>query len=241
MLHIAQPCPESWAAMTPNSAGRHCAACRQTVVDFTLKTDAEIVAHLAQASRAGVCGRLRTDQVGRALVAGAGVPAPGHWRAWLGALLTAISLAPPGVVRAAGHAGQPVALVAPATGLAPTTDTQPVYNTLLPTTTYRVEGVVLDAKTNMPVPGATIAIQGTSGGVSTDENGKFVLPITPAQARLTLRISSVGYAFCKLEVDVRTTPKPLVIRLKAQEYLLGGLGFVRPPATLWQRVTRFFA
>jgi hypothetical protein len=81
MLHIAQPCPESWAAMTPTSAGRHCAACQQTVVDFTLKTDAEIVAHLAQASRADVCGRLRTDQVGRALVAGTGVPAPGHWRA----------------------------------------------------------------------------------------------------------------------------------------------------------------
>ncbi|MDQ2793387.1 MAG: hypothetical protein M3Y12_05195, partial [Bacteroidota bacterium] len=56
-LIIPQPCPESWDAMSPTDMGRHCAACAKTVVDFTLKTDAEILAHLAGAVAGRTCGR----------------------------------------------------------------------------------------------------------------------------------------------------------------------------------------
>jgi hypothetical protein len=59
--------------MTPASGGRHCAACQKTVVDFTQKTDAEILAALRQAA-GQTCGRLRPDQVGRPLVAPTAAP-----------------------------------------------------------------------------------------------------------------------------------------------------------------------
>ncbi|QKG58368.1 hypothetical protein GKZ68_18075 [Hymenobacter sp. BRD128] len=83
LVRIPQPCAESWDAMTPTATGRHCAACQKTVVDFTLKTDAEILAALRQAS-GQTCGRLRADQLARPLV-----PAtqPNRWRSWLGAML----------------------------------------------------------------------------------------------------------------------------------------------------------
>ncbi|WP_345124937.1 carboxypeptidase-like regulatory domain-containing protein [Hymenobacter antarcticus] len=83
-LTIPQPCHQSWAAMTPTVAGRHCAACEKTVVDFTLKTDAEILAFLAGAVSGRTCGRFAAGQLERPLQRAA-LAAPTRWRAWLAA------------------------------------------------------------------------------------------------------------------------------------------------------------
>ena len=71
--------------MTPATAGRHCAACEKTVVDFTLKTDAEILAHLAGAVRGRTCGRFAAGQLGRPLQRAVLAAPSGHWRAWVAA------------------------------------------------------------------------------------------------------------------------------------------------------------
>jgi|GEM_PF-5922451 len=89
ILRVPQPCPESWAAMTPTAAGRHCAACQKTVVDFTQKTDAEILAYLAHAGRGNTCGRFRKEQLGRPLRPVLPVPPATRWQAWLAGLLLA--------------------------------------------------------------------------------------------------------------------------------------------------------
>lgn len=61
-LHISipKPCSENWDSMSPNEKGRFCAVCSKTVVDFTEKTPAEIVAIL-QNQYAKMCGRFRPD------------------------------------------------------------------------------------------------------------------------------------------------------------------------------------
>ena len=84
-LTIPQPCHQSWSAMTPATAGRHCAACEKTVVDFTLKTDAEILAFLAGAARGRTCGRFTAGQLERPLQRPAPAAPSGRWRAWLAA------------------------------------------------------------------------------------------------------------------------------------------------------------
>jgi hypothetical protein len=86
-LRIPQPCHESWSAMTPTAAGRHCAACAKTVVDFTLKTDAEILAYLAGAANDRTCGRFAAGQLDRPLQRAAPVAPAGRWRAWLAAAI----------------------------------------------------------------------------------------------------------------------------------------------------------
>jgi hypothetical protein len=239
---ISEPCPASWAAMTPAAGGRHCAACAKTVVDFSQKTDAELLVYLAQASRASTCGRLRPDQVGRALVAGTVAPLPGRWRAGLGALLAAISLALPATARAA-RAGQPLVLAAPGPGSVPVpvAAPQPAAEVQPPAGNYRAEGVVLDAQTHKPLAGATVLLQGTRSGVGTDEHGKFVLPISSAQAKVTLLISFIGYETVKKELDLRATAEPFIIQLQESHYVLGGLGYVSPPQPFWQRAAQFFA
>ena len=87
-LHIPQPCHESWDAMSPTATGRHCAACAKTVVDFTLKTDAEILAHLAGAAVGRTCGRFAAGQLERPLQRAAPVAPAARWRAWLAAAVS---------------------------------------------------------------------------------------------------------------------------------------------------------
>jgi hypothetical protein len=88
-LRVSQPCHESWATMTLTTLGRHCATCQKTVVDFTHKTDAEILAYLAQAGRGNTCGRFRKEQLGRPLRPALPVPPATRWQAWLAGLLLA--------------------------------------------------------------------------------------------------------------------------------------------------------
>ena len=45
-LKIAEPCLESWEAMTPNAEGKYCAVCEKTVHDFTGKPKEELLAFL---------------------------------------------------------------------------------------------------------------------------------------------------------------------------------------------------
>ncbi len=84
-LTIPQPCHESWTAMSPTAAGRHCAACAKTVVDFTLATDAEILAYLARAAGGRTCGRFAAGQLERPLQRAAPAAPTARWRAWLAA------------------------------------------------------------------------------------------------------------------------------------------------------------
>lgn len=86
VLSIPQPCHESWAAMLPTATGRHCAACAKPVVDFTTKTDAEILAYLARAAGGRTCGRFAAGQLERPLQRAAPAAPSGRWRAWLAAV-----------------------------------------------------------------------------------------------------------------------------------------------------------
>jgi hypothetical protein len=68
-MRIAEPCHESWNQMQPVAAGRHCAACEQTVVDLTGLAPAErrmTLATIGQQVAAGrrVCVRGRVDRDG---------------------------------------------------------------------------------------------------------------------------------------------------------------------------------
>jgi hypothetical protein len=91
-LAIPQPCHESWDAMSPATTGRHCAACAKTVVDFTLKTDAEILAYLAGAANDRTCGRFAAGQLERPLQRAAPVAPAARWRAWLAAAVAVWAL-----------------------------------------------------------------------------------------------------------------------------------------------------
>lgn len=67
--------------------------------------------------------------------------------------------------------------------------------------TQRVSGLVTEAGSGEPLPGATVLVKGTSNGVSSDADGKYVIEV-PSGA--TLVFSTIGFATVEQAVDGRT-------------------------------------
>ncbi len=62
-LNIPSPCHENWNGMIPNENGRFCGSCQKTVVDFTTKTEQEIIDYFATHTRKHICGKFKTAQL----------------------------------------------------------------------------------------------------------------------------------------------------------------------------------
>ncbi|AMR28243.1 hypothetical protein A0257_14870 [Hymenobacter psoromatis] len=197
VVHLPTPCPASWEAMMPTSAGRHCAQCQTEVVDFTQQSPAEILAYLHQANGRAICGRLRTAQLAPALPPAAARP---RWRGWLSALLTASSLSalllPKAAARvpvasATTHAKLPGSLdklrFQTAAGSAGPLAKRPAADSI------RIRGVAVDTETHQPVPYVMVTIKGTQLGAFSDKDGKFELTVLPNGQRLELIAVYVGY------------------------------------------------
>lgn len=75
-------------------------------------------------------------------------------------------------------------------------EAKPVANVQMLT----VSGKVVDEKGN-PLPGATVQIQGTTQGVSTDSEGRYTINVRPTDA---LRVSFVGYKTEVVELKGKT-------------------------------------
>ncbi|NML22364.1 TonB-dependent receptor [Pseudoflavitalea sp. G-6-1-2] len=81
---------------------------------------------------------------------------------------------------------------------------------LAQTDTKEITGVIKDAK-GEGIPGVTVKIRGTAGGVTTDANGKFSLKAPKKQ--ITLQISSVGYVSQEILVGDNTS---ITVSLEAE-------------------------
>jgi hypothetical protein len=197
-LAIPRPCNESWAAMTLTATGRHCAACQQTVVDFTLKTDAEILAYLAGAASYRTCGRFAAEQLERPLQRAAPAAPTARWRAWLAAAVAVWSLreslsAPASAQAAtewqARYWGGPVPASPGEQAAGKAGPGNLRANTI-------VRGMVRDLNTQESLPGVTVLLDGTTVGTSTALDGSFEL-LVPAEGVpgvALVQFSFVGYA-----------------------------------------------
>ncbi len=70
-----------------------------------------------------------------------------------------------------------------------------------------ITGTVLSAEDNMPLPGASVIVKGTSNGASTDFDGKFTISVNSNQTTLT--VSYIGYK----TKDVAITSSTLTVLL----------------------------
>ena len=94
----------------------------------------------------------------------------------------------------------------------------------------RISGMVTDAETNEPLPGATIGVQGQTRGTITDPNGKFALDATKGDV---LNVSLIGYETRSVTVDGNAN---LAIALssgnKLDEVVVTALGISREKKSL---------
>lgn len=219
-ITLPQPCPASWEAMAPTTAGRHCAACRTEIVDFTQKSPAEILTYLRQAGGQPVCGRVRAAQLAPARAAGNG------WRRWAGRLLVAstfgtllpglaasATLAREGLVAAPPHASRPGFQLAP--------ELPKRLRKQLAASQLVVRGVVLEARTRTPAPGVTILLKDTNWATATDAEGRFALTVVPKGQHVELVASFVGYKRIVKRLSLAECAAPITIVLEADTVMLG--------------------
>ena len=142
--------------MSPTATGRHCQLCEKSVVDFSRKTTAEILAYLARPSAGQVCGRLRAAQL----------PPTARLLSWRAAPKLALSIA---AVLALTHCTPDV----PPNALPAT-----VANAEQAGATAR--GHVLDRDSRTPLAGALIVCEAdTLLQTRTAADGSFVLNLPP--------------------------------------------------------------
>jgi choice-of-anchor B domain-containing protein len=128
----------------------------------------------------------------------------------------------------------------PATFVVGTPTTLNIALDLLPSGS--VSGVVTDAGTSLPVPGAEVALLATPLVAATDGNGEYVHDPVPAGS-YTVRVRAFGYATTEAQVDVAagqgsTLDFPLTPALVATSFEVPDLGWtVSGNASLgaWER------
>lgn len=201
-LSLPEPCSEKWSDMAPIGAGcRFCAACERNIVDFTQKSDAEIIAILQAGGK--ICGRFRDDQLNRPLR-----PAAAYRRLYarrggltaaaasVAALLAAQGSreAMPRVDTAVPHASE---LTEQQMLQRQTLGKPVVYHYLDEEDTLReISGKIVDAEFQKGLPGVVISLKNTKYGAVTDVEGvfRFEVPLHLLQHdSATLRFSYAGY------------------------------------------------
>ncbi len=63
LIQIKNPCNENWDEMTLAEQGKFCSNCQKTVIDFSEKTDAELVEYFN--THSSFCGRFKQTQIDR--------------------------------------------------------------------------------------------------------------------------------------------------------------------------------
>ncbi|MBK0403992.1 hypothetical protein I5M27_13435 [Adhaeribacter sp. BT258] len=66
-INVPEPCEQDWNAMIPQGNGRFCDVCQKCVIDFSTKSDREVI-EIFSRSNNKVCGRFREDQLNRNLI-----------------------------------------------------------------------------------------------------------------------------------------------------------------------------
>ena len=77
--------------------------------------------------------------------------------------------------------------------------------------TGTIAGVVIDDRTDQPIKGVSIIVQGQAIVAETDSNGRFSL-VAP-RGRQTIGAALIGYALLSTDVDVADAPLDMTIRL----------------------------
>lgn len=212
-ISIPQPCHEDWQGMTPADKGRFCDKCMKNVMDFTAKTDREILDSYAKDSK--LCGRFKADQLNRDIAVVEKKSTV--WLATTSAIMTIVGVESSEVLAQEKQnteqhenfmLGKMIAPVKPQTKV--------------------IKGVVSDD--DGPLPGANVVIKGTDISTQTDIDGNFSLV---AKENDVIVVSFLGLATLEKKV---TNSDFYKIELKQSENQLMGEVLVCKKRTFFGRI-----
>lgn len=203
---IPEPCHEDWNKMTPTQKGKFCGVCTKEVIDFSAKSDEEIVKHAV--TNNNLCGRFHPTQLDRKLIVDR--KKRNHWLSYAATLLLPITL----FSQETKNTVQKI------------TQTEQTNNKdfkslnigslqrqgkiahVVQNDRITVKGVVTD-DTGLPLPGATVLIKGTNQGKTTDFHGKYTIQ---AKNKDVLVISYVGFEKQEVTISANTSVYNIILQ-----------------------------
>ena len=157
-VSIPEPCHENWSKMTPTEKGRFCAACQKNVYDFTKSTDREIISAYEKDQK--LCGRFLNSQLDRELI----IPKK-RKSIWLASLFFGmISLANTKLSAQEKPKTEQTNTKTQDSG-------KSNHESSSETEGKTITGIVSDS--TGPIPGANVAIKGTTRVVKTNFDGTY--------------------------------------------------------------------
>lgn len=227
IITIPEPCNENWDAMTPTEKGRFCSSCEKEVLDFTNTSNYSLAGLLDKNEK--ICGRFRASQLNKELNSNKNTRIQRTGLVFgIGSLLSlctpVVAQENPKPIELPIKVGKPLILKGNNSELNPS----------------KIQGTVID-QDDMPLPGASIIIQGTTIGAQTDFDGNFHLdvPKDAFESNKKLVISYIGFEtkeIClnKLEPKIR-----LELTLPMTEVFLGGMVVVKK-RNIFNRIASLF-
>ena len=216
-LSIPAPCSEKWSDMTPVRPDcRFCAACERQIVDFTVKTDEEILEHLKK-NNGKICGRFRREQLNRPIRAVKSNARRGGLTAAAASIAALLVAQQPADI-------QSVVLVqteqTPVDSHFKTGKVAPKQDSL-----RTISGKVVDADTEEGLKGVTVKLKNSRYKAVTDANGifSFQIPLKKLQrSSRKIRLSCSGYKLAEFELPSRTQAEDVALIFSLQEKLSKG-------------------
>lgn len=185
-ITVKNPCSEKFENFSKTANGGFCTSCEKEVIDFTKMSQSELMPYFCHTNR-NVCGRFKTSQLldysrNELNRNGMNILSKG-----IGAMtFSLLSLCTLSNVKAqepvVGNTAVQTEIVVPA---------NQGTNNGIQIAKYTIKGTVWD-EDNLPLPGVSIVLKGTTTGVSTDFEGKFEFPIS-LEANDVLVFSYLGY------------------------------------------------
>ncbi|AXG71031.1 TonB-dependent receptor SusC [Kordia sp. SMS9] len=195
-IAITKPCHEDWNQMSATEKGKFCNRCSKEVIDFTSKSDEEIIKHVSNHGHA--CGRFYASQLNRKLIADR--KKRHHWLSYAASFLLPMTLfsqektsTEKKTVKATKVNTIPYKRLPMYSALERKAKTQQKVQDKQRT----ISGTVTD-DTGIPLPAASIAIKGTSRGKATDFDGNYSIQVKPGDV---LIVSYIGYDSQEIKVN----------------------------------------
>ncbi|KAB8153582.1 hypothetical protein EZY14_010130 [Kordia sp. TARA_039_SRF] len=193
-ISIPEPCHENWNEMSPTEKGRFCKVCTKEVIDFTSKSDEEIINHVKKHNNA--CGRFYPSQLNRKLIADR--KKRNHWLSYAASLLLPMTLFSQEKTADKENPTKVEQLDSlQFKRLDINSALQRKAKTQKNVSSLQIKGVVQDEK-GIPFPGVTITVNNEKVNKTTDFDGNFSINV---RAGSVLTFSYFGYKTKELKIN----------------------------------------
>lgn len=212
IITMPEPCHEKWHLMTATEKGRFCDSCEKEVIDFTATSTSGLAKKLDKGEE--ICGRFRKDQLNKEFSSH-----KSHSLQRTGLAFGLTSLLALCTPAEAQEKIEKVETIQTITLGAPAIIRE---NPPAPNKPQIIKGVVLD-QDDLPLPGATIVIEGTTIGTQTDFDGNFQLEI-PTHKKSEIKNVKISYiGFIDEIIPLKDFKENIALTMKIDSYVLGGM------------------